>query len=205
MPFGLGARREQEGPWSAFGENAPPLGSALGASVGPRAHVAPSQVELDGPPSAEAPAAPGSDRRTVGRPRVTAVLGWAFMDAIGVGLLLTGDTTGLVVGLGWLLLIAPLTVLVLRSRVVVDGRWLFTRGVVGWRTPVDLQRLRTGDAIRGPKLALRIELADADHRAVQLDAVNMRLAGVYRELARHAGPPDWHRTPALERRIAPYR
>jgi hypothetical protein len=192
MALGFGRRKDDEPP-SPFGGN----------TRGVR--VAPSSPDPFAPRPGKVASAPGPDGRVVGRPRVVAVVGWVLMVSIGLGGLLDGRTVAVIFGAVWTLGLGALLIILLRTRVVVDGHQLHLRGPRGWETPVDLSRLRSATVLTGQDFARWVLLVDLDGHRLRIDAVNLRLKPLYRELARFIGPWEEIADERLERKIGRYR
>lgn len=192
MPLGFG-RRKDDDPASPFG------GNTRGVRVRPHA-IDPRAAQND-----EFPTAPGPEGRSVARPRIVAVVGWILMIAIGPGVALTGTTGGVIVGAIWTLGLGALLTLLLRTRVVVDGHDLFVRTVRGWEPPVDLSHLRSATVNTGSNFAQWILLVDHRGHHVRIDGINLRLQGLYRELAIYIGPWEDTADDRLQRRIGRHR
>ncbi|WP_022926717.1 hypothetical protein [Patulibacter americanus] len=192
MGPGFGRRKDDEPP--------PPFG---GNTRGMRG-VQPTADPFASRPGGVA-AAPGPDARVVGRPRVVALVGWILMVAIGVGVALTGGTGAVIFGVVWTVGLGGLFLALLRSRVVVDGHDLYFRTVRGWGEPVDLSHLRSATVLTGGNLAQWVLLTDRGGQQARIDAVNLRLKPLYRELAIYIGPWQDIADERLERRIARHR
>lgn len=152
-----------------------------------------------------APSRPGPGARTVARPRVVAVIGWTLLVALGVGMALEGSVGMVLFGGLWAIGLGSLFVLVLRSRVVVDGDLLYARGVRGWRRPVDLRHLRRGGIATGANHERWVVLRDGHGAELRIDAVNLQVTGLYRELGARIGPWQGVADEDLEHRIARHR
>lgn len=142
---------------------------------------------------------PGPDARTLARPRPISAVGWLLFVAVGV-VFLRGGTTGLLgFGAAWLVGFGAIYVLMMRSRVVIDGDVLHARGILGWGPPIDLRRLRRVSVTRGAFLVRFVELHDEDDHHVLIDAVNLRVRDLLAELAARTAPSD----PAVDRDARP--
>jgi hypothetical protein len=192
MPLGLGRRKDHEPP-SPFGGNTGTV-RVRALPVDPREERA-----------RMATAGPGPDARSVARPRVVALVGWTLLVALGPGFVLTGETGPVIFGVLWTVGIGSLFVMLLRMRVVVDGHELFVRRRRRWEPPVDLSNLRSATVVVGGNLAQWVELTDRHGGHVQVDAVNLRLKGLYRELATYIAPEDGIADKTLQRRIGRHR
>jgi hypothetical protein len=197
MPLGFGRRKDDEPP-SPFG------GNTRGGWE--RARPAGSRPADPRDDQARAfPTAPGPEARSVARPRIVAVVGWVLMIAIGPGVALTGTTGGAIFGAIWTLGLGALLALLLRTRVVVDGHDLFVRALRGWEPPVDLSHLRSATVDTGSNFAQWILLVDHRGHHARIDGINLRLKGLYRELAIYIGPWEDTADDRLQRRIGRYR
>jgi hypothetical protein len=223
MPFGFGSRKG-DAPPSPFGGN-----TSSGHLRGGGPTQRPGQAEgarersavtgavdhpLDAPGAPPPPTSgarpdprprPGPDAHTVARPRVVAVIGWTLLVALGVGMVLEGSPGMVIFGGIWTVGLGACFVLLLRSRVVVDGDLLYVRGVRGWRRPVDLRQLDRATSTWGSNYERWTELRDRHGAQVRIDGVNLQTAGLYTELARHIGPWDQVADAALQRRLNRYR
>jgi hypothetical protein len=136
---------------------------------------------------------------------VVALLGWVLMVLLGPAVALTGEPGAVAFGAIWTLGLGSLLALLLRMRVVVDGHELFVRTLRGWEPPVDLAQLRSATVDTGSNLAQWVLLTDQRGHHARIDAVNLRLKGLYRELATYIGPWEDLADERLQRRIGRYR
>ncbi|MDO9407308.1 hypothetical protein [Patulibacter sp.] len=100
--------------------------------------------------------------------------------------------------------LSVLVLQVVRHRVVIDGRWLHVRISLGWRTPVDLQRLQGAEIVR-IKHSHGVEFRDRDGRRVWIDPLHGDLEPLYRDLAVRWDGDELFLGGELARRIARYR
>jgi hypothetical protein len=192
MPLGLGRRKDDQPP-SPFGGNTGTV-RVRALPVDPRAERARMVT-----------AGPGPDARSVAGPRAVALVGWTLLVALGPGFVLTGETEAVIFGGLWTVGLGALFVMLLRMRVVVDGHELFVRRRRRWQPPVDLSNLRSATVVVGGNLEQRVELTDRHGGHVQVDAINLRLKRLYRELATYIAPEDGIADKTLQRRIGRHR
>ncbi len=96
---------------------------------------------------------PGPNARVVGRGRISAVPIWALILLIGVGCTVVGGTgVALIIGVPFTLLALFGLIMLIRSRVWVDGPVLYSRRTLGYRPPVRLDQLGERIADRQPQL-----------------------------------------------------
>jgi hypothetical protein len=167
----------------------------LGLAAGPR-----------GKPPLMNPRRPGPGARAVGRPRVSAVIVWTYLLAIGVSGFVYGGTGGTVLGVCFVALALFGYVSLARTRVWVDGPTLYSRTIRGYGPPIRLDRLTFARlSAFGRNNGRHLTLADADGATVVLDATNIRLARLYAALAEFIRSGDPVADERLQSRMDKYR
>ncbi|MDX8152124.1 hypothetical protein SK069_11005 [Patulibacter brassicae] len=137
-------------------------------------------------------AAPPADARVLGHPRRWAIVGWGVPAIVALagalGLIASGQY-----GTGAIVLVpfagfAALCFYVRQLSVVLDGDRLWSRSLTAWQGPVDLRRLQAaGDPPVG-RPGRYIHLVDRDGAEVRIDASNLDVAELHRELAARLKP-----------------
>lgn len=97
-------------------------------------------------------------------------------------------------------------VAMLRSRVWVDDEILRSRSVLGFGSPIRLDRLTHASLSElGQGGGWRLCLIDADGSTVSLDGLNLQLTQLYAVLAEHINHDDPHANALLHRRMDKHR
>ena len=149
---------------------------------------------------------PGPNARVVARGRISAVPIWALILLIGVGCTVVGGTgVALIIGVPFTLLALFGLMMLIRSRVWVDGPVLYSRRTLGYRPPVRLDQLASASLIVNPNWSRELLLTARDGTHLRLDATNLRLVRLYAAMAEFIGPYDPIANERLQKRMEKYR
>jgi hypothetical protein len=154
----------------------------------------------------DVPPRPGPDARLVGRPRVTALVIWAYIGLIGAAIVAQGSTGAVIFGALFLALFLFGAATTLRSRVWVDGPVLYYRRLLGFRPPLRLDRLRVASlSAFGRNSGRQLRLVDREGTDLVVDATNLRLVRLYAALAPFIDADDPVANELLHKRMAKHR
>ena len=150
---------------------------------------------------------PGPNARLVGRGRFLAIPIWLYLLLIGMSVLYFGGISGsLIIGIPFTLLALFGLSSIAISRVWVDGPWLYSRHVFGYRPPVRMDELSSAILTNfGRRSGRQLWLTSRAGATLRLDATNLRIKPLYGELARFIPEGSPIANPLLHKRMTDQR